>query len=191
MLSLQSVILLAALWGTPAPAGQAPVLEIGFVDVERVIQEYKKTREITRELDKRISEEKRLLAARKEALRHKMDALDALELEADDLDAMVKGIQLKKEIALETVDIELSEKHALIQLEQGLVLHIKKVYSEICREAEAMARERGLKAVFMVANSKIEGRTRSQVNSEILVRPVLWFDPSLDLSSAMILRLNK
>jgi Skp family chaperone for outer membrane proteins len=92
---------------------------------------------------------------------------------------------------LEQVDIELSEKSAIIQLEQDLVNHMKKVYKEVRREVEAVARERNLKAVFMVADAKISGRTREQVSSEILVRSVLWFDPSLDLTAELLRRLNK
>ena len=68
---------------------------------------------------------------------------------------------------------------------------MKKVYKEVRREAEAVARARNLKAVFMVADAKISGRTRDQVSSEILVRSVLWFDPSLDLTAELLRRLNK
>jgi Skp family chaperone for outer membrane proteins len=95
------------------------------------------------------------------------------------------------------VEIELSERTNLFQRELDLVEHMKKVYQEICREAEAVARSRNLKAVFMIRGSKvegrtqIEGRTQSEVNTEILVRTVLWSDPALDLTSEILQRLNR
>ena len=165
-------------------------LAIGFVDVQRVIFEYKKTTDITTTLEKRIRQERTLVAQRKEALRTRMEALDDLRPEQSN-DALLKRVRIEKEIALERVEIELSEKNALIQLEQDLVEHMKKVYKEVRREAEAVARDRSLKAVFMSADDKINGRTRNEVSSEILVRPVLWFDSSLDLTSEILQRLNR
>ena len=53
-------------------------LAIGFVDVQRVIFEYKKTTDITTTLEKRIRQERTLVAQRKEALRTRMEALDDL-----------------------------------------------------------------------------------------------------------------
>lgn len=165
-------------------------LAIGFVDVQRVIFEYKKTKDITTTLENRIRQERRLVNQRKDALRARMEGLNDLgpgETNA----SLLERARLEKEIALEKVEIELSEKNALIQLEQDLVEHMKKVYKEVRRESEAVARERGLKAVFMVTDDKIEGRSRNEVSSEILVRPVLWFDSSLDLTTEILQRLNR
>ncbi|MAG56994.1 MAG: hypothetical protein CMJ83_11930 [Planctomycetes bacterium] len=198
MLSLQSVVLLAALTGTPveAPAAAGSLAaDFGFINVESVILQYKKTAEISGVLRKRLEQEKAAVAMKKDRLRARLASLDAgtlaVEPKQDRNAAVLERIRAEKDIALERVEIELSEKNNIIQLEQDLVAHTKKVYDEIRREAEVIARERGLKAVFMVANPKIEGRTRSEVNSEILVRPVLWFDPALDLTTETVQRLNR
>ena len=164
---------------------------IGFVDVQKVIFDYKKTTEITKTLENRIRQEQSVLRQKKEALRQKIEQLSDPDATEEKNAALLRRARIKRDIALERVDIELSEKSALIRLEQDLVAHMKKVYKEVRREAEAVARDRNLKAVFMVADAKISGRTRDQVSSEILVRSVLWFDPSLDLTAELLRRLNK
>ncbi len=175
--------------------GSAPVFgqgsSVGFVNVQKVIFEYKKTQEITKTFENRIRLERNLIRQKREALRAKLEALREQESEAIERNAaLLERAKKQKEIALDEVEIELHEKNTLIQLEQDLVQHMKKVYREVRRESEAIARERGLKMVLMISDDKIGGRTREEVSSEILVRPVLWFDPSLDLTSELLQRLN-
>lgn len=185
---IPSALLLAVALGASAPAQS---LSVGFVDVQQVIFDYKKTKEITKTLENRIRQEQALVRQKKEALRVRIEELATVDTSDQKNASLLDRAKKERDIALEKVDIELQEKNALIQLEQDLVEHMKKVYQEIRRESEAIARERGLKAVFMVADDKIGGRTRDEVSSEILVRPVLWFDPSLDLTAELLQRLNK
>lgn len=186
---IPSALLLAVLVAAAPVSAQGP--SIGFVDVQKVIFDYKKTKEITKTLENRIRQEQGIVRQRKDALREKMRRLDDPDTSDEKNVALLKRARQQRDIELERVDIELSEKSALIQLEQDLVEHMKKVYKEVRREAEAIARDRRLKAVFMVADGKIGGQTRDQVSSEILVRSVLWFDPSLDLTAELLQRLNK
>ena len=184
-----SALFLAVISVSAPVSAQGP--SIGFVDVQKVVFDYKKTTEITKTLENRIRQEQSVLRQKKEALRQKIEQLPDPDATEEKNAALLRRARIKRDIALERVDIELSEKSALIQLEQDLVAHMKKVYKEVRREAEAVARDRNLKAVFMVADAKISGRTRDQVSSEILVRSVLWFDPSLDLTAELLRRLNK
>ena len=55
----------------------------------------------------------------------------------------------------------------------------------------ALASERKLTAVFMYQKKEISGTSRESVESSIVVRPVLWHEPSLDLTAEIIRRLNK
>jgi Skp family chaperone for outer membrane proteins len=172
---------------------RAQTLAAGFVDVDRAIDEYKKTKDILDTLTKKVEQERQLVRQKKRALQEKMDALESLETEPgmDRAAAVLEQLKRTREIKLQQVEIELSERTSLFQREQDMVEHMKKVDQEICREAEAVARSRNLKVVFLTKDAKIEGRTRSEVNTEILVRPVLWSDPALDLTSEILQRLNR
>lgn len=189
MLRLIPSAALLVLLVTSGPVA-AQGLSIGFVDVQKVIFEYKKTTEITRTLENRIRQERAIVKQKKAALRLKIEERQMAPVDEKNAGVLERA-KFDRDIRLAQIDIELSEKSAIIQLEQDLVEHMKKVYKEVRREAQAIALDRGLKAVFMVADDKISGRTRDEVSSEILVRPVLWFDPSHDLTAELLQRLNK
>ena len=173
---------LAAIFATEAAPAQG---RMGFVNVQRVILEYEKTAAVTEQLEKELQARSGELRQERAKIQVMKEGLDLFET------GSIEQLQEMKKIRLLEVEAELQEKNVQILLEQRLVAHTKKVYQELLKEVEIMARERSLQVVFMVNAREIEGMTRDQVGSNILVRPILWFDPQLDLTSELIQRLNR
>lgn len=161
--------------------------QIGYIDVQKVIFEYKKTRDITDGLEKKLAAHRATVLQERDRIRGMVSAAENT-VEEDPIARLTRD----KEIRLAQVELEIKEKNVLVQLEQDLVVHMKKVYKEVLREAESIARDRRLQLVLMMnAKTDIEGRSQTEVSSNILVRPILYIDPALDLTAEVIARLNR
>jgi Skp family chaperone for outer membrane proteins len=164
-----------------------PAQNLGWIDVQKVIFDYKKTKDITEQLEKKMAAHAATIRQDQEKIKGLMESLELTGADGDPLERL----KSEKNIKLAQVDLEIQEKNVRFQLEQDLVLHMKKVYKEVVREAEAIARERKFAFIFMINKGEVEGRTREEVSGNILVRPILYADPALDLTSEVIQRLNK
>lgn len=182
MTRLFIILALAILLGPVAPAQG-----LGWIDVQKVIFEYKKTREIQDQLEKRVAAHGAEVRQEQERIKAMVESLDLPGSDDDPLDRL----RNERKIRLAQVDLEIKEKNVRYQLEQDLVTHMKKVYKEVLREAEAIARDRRLTVVYMINKGDVDGRTREEVSSNILVRPILYIDPSLDLTAEVLQRLNR
>ncbi len=161
---------------------------MGFVDVQRVLLEYKKTAEISEALDKRIAQARNEIRNEREKLKAMMDDLESSALRLSD--EPLKRLEDEKKIALARIQLEIREKNYLFELERDLVDHMKKVFEEVRRYAEVISNERRLGAVFLVNTNDLEGRTREELTRAMVLRQVLYHDPALDLTSEIVKRLN-
>lgn len=163
-------------------------LGVGSIDVQKVIFDYKKTREITEQLEKKLVTHAGTMRQEQSRIKGMMDSLEAMTGATED---PLDRLRSEKNIKLAQADLEVQEKNVRFQLEQELVVHMKKVYKEVLREAEAIAREKRLTIVFMLKTGDVDGRNREELSSNILVRPILYIDPAVDLTGEVIQRLNR
>jgi Skp family chaperone for outer membrane proteins len=158
---------------------------IGCVDVERCISEYNKAKEQRAQLKTEIDEKLRGLQEE----RRKIDALK------EQIDLYVPGtkewLDLQKKIKLGLATIDLESQAFEFQYAQRLAEVIAKLYEDVRREIKNVAEAKGLKLVLMYVNSMPKGRTESDVTNNIMVRPVLYFDPGYDITAEVVSRLNK
>jgi Skp family chaperone for outer membrane proteins len=158
---------------------------VAFVNVERVVLEYKKTADISAQLEKRLKDQREQVRRKRQALEQKREALELGD--ATPLDRLAK----ERDLALEAVEIELAEKTVLLQQERDLVEHIRKVYVEVRREVAALGTEKGLSAVFLATSGEATGRTRGDLWDSIHRHSVVWHSASADLTDEVIKRLNR
>jgi Skp family chaperone for outer membrane proteins len=160
-------------------------IPIGFVDVERCLKEYKKAAEQREQMTTEIQEKMRSLQEEK----RKIDALK------ENIDLYTPGSQewldLQKRIRLQAAQVELDGQALDFQFERKLAELITKLYDDVRREVKAVAEAKGLKLVMMYVSSSPKGRNKSEVESNILVRPVLYFEPGADITAEVVSRLNK
>ena len=165
-----------------APAQNFPV---GFVDVQKVFADYKKAKELQDQLAKDFEQAQN-------AQRLQREKVSALK---EGLDIYVPGtkeyLDQVKKIRLAEVEIELNEQVVKLDLQVRWAESLRKIYAEIQREVKAAAEEKGLKLVLRYQAADIKARTKDDVMNNILVRPVLYFDPTADLTNELLARLNK
>lgn len=183
-LTLLSLILVFA----PCGNGQ----QIRTIDVEEVILQYKKTREITESLEKRIQAEMEIVRQSRRALQEKYAALELTPFDEGNPESLLERLKREKELALEEVDIENREKSQRLLREREIVDHMKKVYAEVLKEIEIYAASQGGIGIVLLVNSRpIEANSRNGVSSEILIKQVVWRDLSLDITAEIVRRLNR
>ncbi len=163
----------------------ATAQSVGFVNVERVVLEYKKTADISLQLEARLKDQREKVRQQRQALEQKREALELGDA------APLDRLQKERDLALERVELELAEKTVLLQQERDLVEHIRKVYIEVRREVAALGTEKGLSAVFLVNAGEAAGRTRGDIWDSIHRRAVVWHAESADLTNEVIKRLNR
>jgi Skp family chaperone for outer membrane proteins len=158
---------------------------VGCVDVERCISEYKKAKEQRATLKTEIEEKLRGLQEEK----RKIEALK------EQVDLFVPGssewLEFQKKIRLGAATIELEGQAFEFQYERKLAEMITKLYEDVRREIKNVAEAKGLKLVLMYVNTMPKGRNENDVTNNIMVRPVLYFDPGTDITAEVVSRLNK
>jgi Skp family chaperone for outer membrane proteins len=162
---------------------------IGFVDVQKVVRDYKKTAEITANLDKRLIQVRNELKRDRDRLQTQIQDLEAASLTGNE--DPLKRLEDERTIAVARIQLEIREKHLVVELERDLVEHMKKVFKEIQREAQSISTERGLGAVFLVNTDEVEGKSQIEVMRSMVLRQVLWHDERLDLTAEILRRLNR
>jgi Skp family chaperone for outer membrane proteins len=175
-------VLAAALTAVPSNAQQFPV---GFVDVQKVFDGYKKASEAQERLKADLDQ----AAA---AMKREKEKIVALK---DGLDLYVAGTkehldQLKK-IRMAELEVELTQQVVTLDLQVKLAETLKKIYADVQKEVKALAEEKGLKLVLMYQASELKARNRDDAMNNILIRPVLYYDPAADLTGDLLARLNK
>lgn len=169
----------------PIVAAATSAQNIGCVDVERCITEYKKAQDQRTALKNDIDEKLRGIQEEK----RKIDALKG------NVDLYIAGsnewLNLQKQIRLGGAQIELDSQLLELQYERKLAEMITKLYEDVRREIKNVAEAKGLKLVLMYVASSIQGRNDKEVTNNIMVRPVLYFDPAADITAEVVSRLNK
>ncbi len=156
-----------------------------FVDVERCFKEYKKAIEIDKLMKTEVDEKLRALDEGRRKIAAMREQLDLYTRGSD------PWVDLTRKIKLEEVTNEVEQATVKFKTSKKLAGELAKLYEDIRREIKAIAESKGIKAVFIYIGSPVEGDSPPQVMNNIMVRPVLYFDPSLDLTADVVARLNK
>jgi Skp family chaperone for outer membrane proteins len=169
--------------GAVQAAAQQP-LSIAFVDMERIIKEHPETAEKTASVE-------RELKSRMEALKQEADRMRSLR---DDLDLLKEGSpewleQLKKIKMLEST-LELDQKILRIEFDLRLVEELKDIYNRSRTAIKEVAEAKRIQVVAMYSSSEVGGSTRRELIGDIITRPFVYHDPSLDITDEVIARLK-
>jgi Skp family chaperone for outer membrane proteins len=177
------LILLAGVFAVSATAGAQAL--IGVVDVERCLKEYKKADEQRLQLTSELEAKARALTEEK----RKINAL------RENLDFFTEGskewLEQIKKIKLGAAQIEFDQEAIKVETQQKLAELIAKLYEDVRREIKLVAEAKGMKLVLMQISSMPKGRTDSEVTNNIMVRPVVYFDPNMDITAEVVKNLNK
>ncbi len=171
-----------------AQNGAAPTATpfvMGFVDMERLIREHPATKTKTEGFQREFEERMEEVLNQVSTMNEMRDSLEILEPGSPAHLTKLKNIK-----TLEAT-LELEKKIIRIEFQLKVVEAMKDVYGRCKAVVKSVAKKNGMKAVAMVSQSEVQGRTRSEVVGDILTRPFIFAHDSLDITEDVLALITK
>lgn len=183
--ALAAVLVVGVLAGTAVSQATFSPAKIGFVDVAEVFLKYKDAANVEADARQQLKDLEIQMRASYEELRKKRAELDIL------LEGTQEYRDKKREIDLAAMKLDYEEKQKRQMVLEDAAKRMNAVYTRIRGEAENYAVRNGLDAVYMVNAKQIEARSLEQLQLLVATRPVLYWNPSYDITGPVIETLNK
>jgi Skp family chaperone for outer membrane proteins len=187
--SIAALILMASLVPvlSVSPFAQDPPAKpfvMGFVDMERLIQEH-------REFQTRVEGLKREFEERQSAFLLQIKELQSLQ---ENLDVPVPGSQLYltqlKRIKTLEATLELDRKLLNIESQLKIVEVMKDIYGRCRAVVGEVARERGYSCVSIVSNREVDGPTQRELEGDIQKRSIVYYEDAFDITEEVLKRIK-
>jgi len=181
---IAAVVLLAALPGT-RPASAAP--RIAVVNVAVVSEKYQKTGDLEAQFDalrKRLGQER-------DTLKDKLDRANRSLQE--ELKPGTDEYRLrKKEIAVMEAELQWFIDNEGQKVEKGLAESLRSIFDDIQAAVRAVAEEQGVEIVLAADKLPSDSPdSPTQARQMILLQKVLYWKPDVDITEAVVVKLNK
>lgn len=172
----------------PAPGGgeAAPkTLKIGFADIKKIIDKYERTKTLEADID-------RFRIAKSDEIKEKQAKLKEVQ---DDLKVLNPGSRMyfekMKQARRMQMEIEYAEDELKVDLQQQLLKATKDIYADITRQIQTYAEKNGFHVIFKVETGDIESESKAELILKINSRGVLYYDPALEVTDALIRIMNE
>ncbi len=170
----------------PGPqAGAAQPMKIAFIDIEDVINGYKKTKEAKKKLQDEYRDKKTKFEEDMKKINEDADELQLLSSESAEYRKKRRDLRLRA--LTNDFDIKLTDTLA----DEDLGKLYKQVYGDIQVALGALCKEEGYSAVLQVSRREILASGEKAVTGTIATRSVVWFDPAHDLTDRVVAKLNQ
>lgn len=157
----------------------------GVVDMFKVLNEHPQTK-------------LRMDAVRKEfadGIEKLKTAAAGTKVQDEQLDLLKEGtpehLEKLKQLSQTKATLELDRKLLLARMNLAAVKVMRELYEESVAVVSEVAKARGLTMVFMTSSAQLGGRNEAEVMNEIASRPVIWSDPEMDITAAVLAALKK
>jgi len=185
-LALAAAVLGVAALGSLAARSQdvPPPTRIGFVDVEKVVAEWKKREEVRKALQARSDALGVKFKGERTRIEEKEAKLATLNETSDEFLRLVREIDGDK--FLHRRDQEYEKE----RLQKDEFRQVWMLYKAVVAEAQAVAEAKGLSCVLDWAPLTVEMDKAANPLSHVPKRTVVWADPRLDLTAEVLASLN-
>lgn len=164
---------------------QAPLpIQNGFVDIEKVMQDYRKRQSLSQDIDRRREALTQQFKQRRTQIEASREKLAAMSEGTDEF------LKLQREVDLETLAWKRDKDYEEERLAREQNQKVGLIYREVCNEVRAQAEQRGLAAVFAYDPLPAGFETKMNTVAVIQNRDVLWADGRLDLTGPVVEALN-
>jgi Skp family chaperone for outer membrane proteins len=167
-----------------AESQQANPVQLGFVDVHRVLREYKRRDAIEKDLVVRAEAAKKELKEKQAKLDERSEQFQTLAPDAPEL------AQAERELGQGAAALKWEGEFQSRRFERERNQLFSQLYNEIGYEVRVQAENRGLAAVFVNDPLPPGWEKNSDFLSVLRGRSVLWADGRLDLTQSVIDALN-
>ena len=166
------------------PPGRA-IGRVAVLDVVSIFNQYRQTADINGQLEQRRLEVQRELDARDEKIEIK-----ARELEAFHPDSADYG-KRRRELLRMRIDRDTYMRLAEIEVRDLFTVWTRRTYDEICSLAGQMAKEQGYEVIIAREDLQEDIPDANALKQQIRLRKVIYADPGVDLTEAVLARLNR
>jgi outer membrane protein len=174
---------LAVLVTAAAARGQA-TLKIGVVDLDRVLEEYKKKQDAEAKLKNDYDTELKKLEESLARIREKNQELSVLEKGSTEYDLR----QLEAEV--ERYRIKLEQESLGRRHEKNRTAKMRELYLDIVKKVEEYGKANGFSAI-LAKRGDFKPEDRRELLTLIISQSVLYHDPGLDVTQEVLKLLNK
>jgi len=169
----------------PAWMLEAESPSLGYVDMERLVNEFDKNSKLTEQLKTELGAVMQRLEENKKKI----------QLQKEELALFTKGSakyeQALHEIRRAEAMFEADQDWEFRQIENRRVLGWKELYGDIKKAVAEVAEAKGLEAVFVMNGSLPDGKNNDEIVAQIMLRQVAYMHPSFDLTVDVLRVLNR
>jgi len=186
-MQIRTAVLLFVLTAWWLPTTTWAQTKIGVVNVATVSEKYAKTKELEGQFDAL----RKSLGQQRDAMKEKIErAKTGLQEELKPGTAEYQN--RRKEIAMMEAELQWFVESEGQKVERGLAEALRSIYDDIQVCVKEIADEKGIQIVLAADTVPAEApETPSQARQTILLQKVLYWKPDVDLTEAVLARLNQ
>lgn len=179
-----SLFVLAALCGPTSLWAQT---KVGVVNVASVSEKYSKTKELEGQFDAL----RKSLGQQRDTMKEKIERAKT-GLQEELKPGTDEYLNRRKEIAMMEAELQWFVESEGQKVERGLAQALRSIYDDIQICVQEIASEQGFQIVLAADTVPDEAPdTPSQARQTILLQKVLYWKPEVDLTEAVLARLNQ
>lgn len=173
-------------WSARSAVSQstAPTDRVGYLDIARVYKEYRKQGDTESRFRRESESLQDQLRKRAAELEKDASKLQTLNPESADYQRLMREVELRK------YQIELDQKLAQNDMARRASAQERRIYKEICLEAQAYAERNNLAAVHVWRPVDDALDSGADLELTIATRTVIYGHESLDITDAVVRALN-
>ncbi|MDP7035885.1 MAG: OmpH family outer membrane protein [Planctomycetota bacterium] len=172
-----------AVWAQEAPAD--PGFRVGFVNVKVAFEGFGKTR----------FQEKQINAWFREQMRQIEEEGDRLKKLAEEIELFAprspERQKQEKEYFRKKMMLDFRKKSLQDEVQKRLKTSTEGLYEEVNSGIADYARKHGFTIIFKVDGDSIASDSQSELKLKIHTRGVVYYDPKLDITNAVVAALNE
>ena len=182
-------VALAAFWAGGAPGGEEPEkpLKVGVVDVAKIFDSYKRTKEDNKNMKVRFEGTREALEKKRLELKQTEIRLKGDPRGPGDLSLIAE----KQKLALDKKKLEQDFKKFLIEYEKFNYKHTRFILAEIREAVRRYGERNGYDIILQVDEPKIEGKNTVQVTKSFRDLTALYFSRRVDITPMILAMLNR
>lgn len=160
---------------------------IGFVDLERVVDDYKKTASVKNGMRQVMDAKLDEIRKEEEGLRSEEEELQFLNRESEEF------TRKSMDIATRRYQLRLRAEVLEKQWNRNVVRAYRELMIDIRREIDLLGKERGFMAIHRIGGSRLNGAEadEKEVVFKLKLQQVLYHDQALDVTDEVLTRLNR
>jgi Skp family chaperone for outer membrane proteins len=183
-----TLIWVAALWVaaySPCAWSAEPGPKIGVVNIAKVFANYKKTQDLERDLRATRDQKQQVADEKRNEIVKVRDSIALLEIGTDERKKLEEEFQ-KKQVEFQTFQRVTTE--SLSGKRRDVT---EKLYSEIVKAIADLGKEQNFDVIIKVEDTSLSSETLDELLFKINQRNVVYAAPKLDITDAVLNRLNK